>query len=151
MSNLENYEEIYKNLHNLKLQITQIQKNIKGVEKVFKRKINFMNKEIQKRKRSGKRKPSGFAVPTKISNKLCDFMDRPHGSEVARTEVTQYIINYIKSNKLQYHKNRKIIKPNKKLKSLLNVPPKEEITYFNLQKYMNQHFLKKKNVLTKNS
>ena len=149
MSTVKNYEEIYQNLHNLKLQITQIQKQIRVVERVFVKKINLMNKEIQKRKRSGKRKPSGFAVPTKISDKLCDFMDKPHGSEVARTEVTQYIINYIKSHKLQYHKNRKIIKPNMKLKSLLETSPKDEITYFNLQKYMNKHFLKKKAILKK--
>ena len=70
-------------------------------------------------------------------------MGRPHGSQVARTEVTQYIINYIKDKNLQYPKNRKIIKPNKALRSLLQAKAKDEVTYFNLQRYMNRHFVKK--------
>ena len=106
--------------------------------------MNHLSRELKKRRKSGKRKPSGFAVPTKISDKLCDFMEKPHGSEVARTEVTQYIIKYIKSHKLQYPKNRKIIKPNSKLETLLDTNKDEELTYFNLQKYMNKHFLKQK-------
>ena len=70
-------------------------------------------------------------------------MKRPHGSEVARTEVTQYIIKYIKEHDLQFPENRKVIKPDKSLKNLLAVPKKEEVTYFNLQRYMNRHFVKK--------
>ena len=70
-------------------------------------------------------------------------MDKPSGSEVARTEVTQFIISYIKTNDLQWKENRKIIKPDKALKSLLG-NGNDEVTYFNLQRYMNKHFLKKK-------
>ena len=75
-------------------------------------------------------------------------MDKPNGSEVARTEVTQFIISYIKTNDLQWQENRKIIKPDKALKSLLG-NGNDEVTYFNLQRYMNKHFLKKK--LNKNA
>jgi chromatin remodeling complex protein RSC6 len=69
-------------------------------------------------------------------------MKKPHGSQVARTEVTQYIIQYIKDNKLQWTENRKVIKPDGKLNSLLDVPVGEEVTYFNLQRFMNRHFVK---------
>ena len=86
---------------------------------------------------------TGFAVPTKISDQLCEFMKKPKGSTAARTEVTQYIIKYIKDNDLQWNENRKIIKPNKHLKSLLNLKKDEEVTYFNIQRYMNKHFIKK--------
>ena len=48
-------------------------------------------------------------------------MQKPKGSTAARTEVTQYIIKYIKDNDLQWNENRKIIKPNTPLKNLLNV------------------------------
>ena len=70
-------------------------------------------------------------------------MDKPNGSEVARTEVTQFIISYIKNNDLQWKENRKIIKPDEALKSLLG-NGNDEVTYFNLQRYMNKHFLKNK-------
>ena len=70
-------------------------------------------------------------------------MKKPHDSEVARTEVTQYIIAYIKQNNLQWTKNRKIIKPDAALLSLL-ASGSDEVTYFNLQRYMNKHFVKNK-------
>ena len=101
-----------------------------------------LEREAQKNKNKGNRKASGFAVPSKISNDLCNFMGKPEGSEMARTEVTKYIIQYIKNNNLPDKTNKKVIKPDKALKSLLNVKANEEVTYFNLQKYMNQHFVK---------
>ena len=101
-----------------------------------------LEREAQKNKNKGNRKASGFAVPSKISNDLCEFMGKPEGTEMARTEVTKYIIQYIKNNNLPDKDNKKIIKPNNALKSLLNVKPTDEVTYFNLQKYMNRHFIK---------
>ena len=80
---------------------------------------------------------------TQISKDLCKFMGKEEGAEVARTEVTQYIIKYIKDGDLQWKENRKIIKPDQKLKKLLGVNKNEEVNYFNLQKYMNKHFIKK--------
>ena len=96
-----------------------------------------------KNKVHGNRKPSGFAVPMKISDELCTFMKRPKGSEVARTEVTQYIIKYIKDKGLQWEVNKKVIKPDNSLEQLLALNPDDEVTYFNLQRYMNKHFIKK--------
>jgi chromatin remodeling complex protein RSC6 len=69
-------------------------------------------------------------------------MGQPEGTELARTEVTKYIIQYIKDNKLPDKHNKKIINPDKQLKNLLQTNDKEEVTYFNIQKYMNKHFVK---------
>ena len=60
----------------------------------------------------------------------------------ARTEVTRYIIEYIKKEELQNKEDRRKIMPDMKLMKLLEIPEKEELTYFNLQKYMNKHFVK---------
>lgn len=65
--------------------------------------------------------------------------------EVARTNVTQYLINYIKKNNLQSEENKKYIKPDEKLNKLLNIREEDEVTYFNIQSYMNKHFIKNKN------
>ena len=59
---------------------------------------------------------------------------------MARTEVTQQLIQYIKDNNLQNNENRKIIKPDEKLTALLNIDNELELTYFNLQSFMNKHF-----------
>ena len=59
------------------------------------------------------------------------------GTQLARTEVTKYIIQYIKDNNLPDKSNKKIIKPNSKLKrEILKIDKGDEVTYFNLQKYM---------------
>ena len=68
-------------------------------------------------------------------------MNKEAGTLVARTEVTQYLIKYIKENSLQNKENKRIIKPDDKLMDLLE-SGENEITYFNLQKYMNKHFIK---------
>ena len=122
-----------------KSQITMISSQVKSLEKKVKKKMKILEKQANKNKKKGNRKASGFAIPTKISKDLCNFMDKPEGTKMARTEVTKYIIQYIKDNKLP---NGKIIKPDKKLKGLLNVEGAEEVTYFNIQKYMNKHFIK---------
>ena len=71
-------------------------------------------------------------------------MNQPDGTEMARTEVTKYIIQYIKDHNLPDKQNKKVIKPDKRLKSLLKLQKNDEVTYFNLQKYMNKHFITNK-------
>ena len=91
-----------------------------------------------------KRSPSGFAKPAPISTELCDFLEKPYGTEMARTEVTREITKYIKERNLQDEKNRRIILPDEKLQVLMKFPKGDEpITYFNLQKYLAVHFIKK--------
>ena len=136
------FNNILGTLSAFRSQITMLQNQVRGLEKTVSKKVKAMEREAKKNKSKGNRKPSGFAVPTKITIELCDFMKIPHGSAVARTEVTQFIINYIKDNELQWAENRKIIKPDKALTSLLDVKDKDTVTYFNLQKYMNRHFKK---------
>ena len=140
----EGFTDVLSTLSTFRSQITVLQNQIRSLEKTVKKNMKTLQREAKKNRNKGNRKPSGFAVPTAISNELCDFMKRPRGSKVARTEVTQYIIRYIKENDLQYQQNRKIIKPNKELRSLLASKAKDEVTYFNIQRYMNRHFEKKK-------
>jgi len=124
-------------------QITALQQQLRGLEKTVKRDLKHAKKEALKNKHKGNRKPSGFAKPTKISAQLCQFMAKDEGSEVARTEVTQFVIKYISEHKLQNPDNRKIIQPDQELATLLGTSEEDEVTYFNLQKYMNRHFHKK--------
>jgi chromatin remodeling complex protein RSC6 len=64
-------------------------------------------------------------------------MGKETGSEVARTEVTQFVIQYIKENNLAQSRE---ITPDTKLAALLGVGDKDDVTYFNIQRYMNRHF-----------
>ena len=107
----------------------------------MKKQFNSLKKESNKNKNKGNRKPSGFAKPTKVTKELCNFLNKKEGTEIARTEVTRFLSTYIRLNNLQNKDNKKIILPDQKLKFLLGIIDNEELTYFNLQKYMNKHFL----------
>jgi len=131
------------NISSIKLQLTALTSQLKGVEKQVYKKMKQLDKEVNKNKNKGNRQPSGFAKPTKISPALCKFMALPEGSEMARTEVTKYIIQYVKDNHLQNPNDAKLIKPNTELKSLLNLKENDgDLTYFNIQRFMNKHFVK---------
>ena len=144
---LENYGAIEKqlsdvmdSLSSVKQFITRVQGKVRGLDKLIKKEQKNIAK-ITERKNRGNRKPSGFAKPGPVSDELCLFMNKEKGTHMARTEVTQYIITYIKDKQLVNNDNKKIIVPNPELRSLLAVTEKDEITYFSLQRLMNRHFV----------
>ena len=121
---------------------------VQDVRKLQKNAMKYL-KEVSKKSRrrrappaegDKKRAPSGFAKPALISNDLCSFLGKPQGTEMARTEVTKFLTSYIKEHDLQDPENRRRIRPDKALQKLLNTSTKDEVTYFNLQKYMKVHF-----------
>lgn len=138
----EEFKNISDMIYQMKNSITILQNQVKLMEKEKNKKIKKLEKELQKRKERRAREPSGFAKPTKISNKLCEFLNKPAGSEVARTEVTQHLISYIKKNNLQNESNKSFINPDEKLSDLLSIDGNDNVTYFNIQGFMNQHFIK---------
>ena len=132
-----------------KMQFNTLQQQVKTLEKIVKKELRPTKKESKLAETpKAKKAPSGFAKPTKVTKELCDFMNKPEGTEIARTEVTKVLVNYIKTNNLQEQtsdsKNK--IVPDDKLKSLLglNIDETNELTFFNIQKYMNKHFISKK-------
>ena len=134
------FEQLVAQLNQMKTQITGIQQNIKQLEKSVKKKMKGIKKQVTKKK--GNRQPSGFAKPSKVTKELCEFMNKVEGSEIARTEVTRTLVAYIKENKLENTTNSKFISPDNKLKALLELDDNQELTYFNIQKFMNKHFVK---------
>jgi hypothetical protein len=145
---MEKFNTINDSLTLFKMEISTLQKLVKNVEKDVTKELNNIKKSKKKEKSKTKRAPSGFAKPTKVTKELCEFMNKPEGSEIARTEVTKALVSYIKSNNLielgETTKNK--IVPDEKLKNLLGIQCEEvnELTYFNIQKYMNKHFYSKK-------
>ena len=107
------------------------------------RELKLAQKTGAKRKRkTGNRAPSGFVKPTLISDELATFLEKPSGTEMARTDVTREINKYIRAHDLQDKSNGRKINPDTKLSSLLKLNDTDELTYFNLQKYMSIHFQK---------
>jgi chromatin remodeling complex protein RSC6 len=144
----EQFNSIMSNLVVFKTQITNIQQQLKLFEKNVKKQLKGLKKEVKKNKNKGNRQPSGFAKPSKVTKELCEFMKKEEGTEIARTEVTRALVAYIKEHKLENTENSKIISPDDKLKELLDLTDAEELTYFNIQKYMNKHFIKNEKNIT---
>ena len=123
--------------------LTSLKSEFKQLERSVTREYKAVVKASGKRKRkTGNRAPSGFVKPTRISDELAGFLGVAKGTELARTEVTREINSYIREHKLQDASNGRKINPDKKLQSLLKVQKGEELTYFNLQRYMSPHFPK---------
>jgi upstream activation factor subunit UAF30 len=123
--------------------ISSLKTEFRGLEKKWSRELKTAQKQSSKRKRkSGNRAPSGFVKPTRISDELSNFLAKPVGSEMARTEVTREINKYIRTHNLQDKANGRKINPDAKLATLLKLKKTDELTYFNLQKYMSPHFAK---------
>ena len=123
---------------------TTLKQDFKTLSKQIERDMKAAQKaSAKKRRSSGNRQPSGFIKPTLITDELASFLGKSSGTEMARTEVSKEINQYIRENKLQDSANGRIIRPDSKLKKLLRVGADEELTYFNLQRYMKHHFVKK--------
>ena len=135
--------EFLAKLQQLGTLINSIKSEYKALEKKWSREVKTAQKQSSKRKRkAGNRAPSGFVKPTKISDELASFLGKDKGAEMARTDVTREINTYIRAHKLQDSTNGRKINPDKKLAALLKLKTTDELTYFNLQKYMSPHFAK---------
>jgi chromatin remodeling complex protein RSC6 len=146
---VEKTKEHYDKLQQLASLISSMKTEFKTLEKQWSRELKAAQKQSSKRKRkSGNRAPSGFVKPTKISDELALFLEKPAGSEMARTEVTRDINKYIRTNLLQDKENGRKIIPDAKLSALLKIKKDEELTYFNLQRYMSPHFSKADKTVT---
>jgi len=120
-----------------------IKGDFKNLEKAVSRELKNAQKSSSKRsKSSGNRQPSGFVKPTKISDELAKFLGKASGVEMARTAVSKEINAYIREKGLQDATNGRKINPDANLTKLLNLKKEDELTYFNLQRYMKHHFIK---------
>ena len=137
------FTELLGQLTSLRSQLTTITGQVRSLQKRTDRELKLAQKAGRRRARkSGNRAPSGFVKPTLISLELANFLNKAQGTEMARTAVTREINSYIRAHSLQDPKNGRRILPDTKLRKLLKVGKAEELTYFNLQRYMSPHFAK---------
>ncbi len=139
----EDFSQLLAHLTALRSQLTAVTASVRTLQKRSERELKNALKAGKKRQRkAGNRAPSGFVKPTKISKELASFLGKPHGTEMARTQVTREINAYIRAHNLQDPKNGRVIRADTKLRKLLKLTKEDELTYFNLQRYMSPHFAK---------
>ncbi len=136
------FGEFSSKLQTLGSALSSIRSDFRALERHVAREMRAAQKASKRKRKSGNRAPSGFVKPTLISKELAEFLGKTVGSEWARTEVTREINAYIRLHSLQDKENGRKIIPDTKLRSLLQLKKGDELTYFNLQKYMSPHFAK---------
>jgi len=139
----DSFHEFIAKLQAVCSSMQSLKSEFKQLEKKFNRELKAAQKAASKKKRkTGNRQPSGFVKPTLISTELATFLGKPEGTEMARTEVTREINKYIREHNLQDKDNGRKINADKALAKLLKLGKEDQLTYFNLQKFMSPHFAK---------
>ena len=139
----EDFASFFAKLQNVTSLLSALKSDFRALEKKSARQLKVSQKVSAKRKNSAvNRAPSGFVQPTLISDELAGFLGKDKGSKMARTEVTREINAYIRTHNLQDKENGRRINADKNLSTLLKLKNGEELTYFNLQRYMSPHFAK---------
>ena len=122
--------------------LNELNKNFQWIDKTARKLIDKQKVQYQKSKTPRK---CGFAKEVRVSEDLCQFMGLEKGSLIPRTQVTKYLMNYIKTNQLVNPANKKQVVPDEALWRILGddarQSPAGTLTHFTLQKYMNKHFL----------
>lgn len=140
----EDIKAVTGNLNTLKETVAAMLAQVKKLEKRVHREI----KDARKRKRRAApaegaeakpRQPSIFERPVKVTEELCKFLGKPTGTLMSRSEVTKAVNTYVKEKGLKVKHD---IKPDAPLKKLLAIGDADPLTYFNLQRYLNRHYVK---------
>lgn len=140
----EDLKGVLSSLTGLRDSVSAMITEVKRLDKRVHREIKDARKRKRRVPKEGEegakpRGPSIFEIPTKVTDELCKFLGKPTGTLISRSNVTKEVNNYVKAHNL---KNKHDIKPDAPLRKLLQVPETEQLTYFNLQRYLNRHYIK---------
>jgi hypothetical protein len=137
------FADAFEKLQKVTAMLSALRSDFRQLERRTARELKVANKSSAKRRRKNtNRSPSGFVKPTLISDELASFLGKQPGTEMARTEVTREINTYIRNHNLQDKTNGRKINPDQNLSKLLKLSETDELTYFNLQRFMSPHFAK---------
>jgi chromatin remodeling complex protein RSC6 len=130
----------------IKTLINTVRSVIKDSEKTSKELEKLRNKKTRvKVERSADALPSGITKPVAITDDLAVFLGVAPGTLVPRNEVTKGVSAYVKKHDISdpTNKQRFVLDDRpaaKTLRTLLGNPT-EDVTYFNLQKYLKHHYI----------
>ena len=130
----------------LKTLMNTVRNVIKDNDKQTKELEKLRNKRIRvKTERSADALPSGITKPVAITDELAAFLEVASGTLVPRNEVTKGVSTYVKKHDISDPSNKQKFvlddRPAAKVLRALLGNPAEDVTYFNLQKYLKHHYV----------
>ena len=121
-------------LDSLAKQIRSIQKDI--------RRIRQHIEDPTGEKQAARTLNNGFNKPLVVSPALRQFLGLGADEKISRSQVTTRINAYVTEKGLKTGQN---IRMDDTLKTLLNPPDDVQVTFLNIQRYINPHYVKEKN------
>jgi upstream activation factor subunit UAF30 len=82
---------------------------------------------------------NGFNKPLDITPELRAFLALPEGEKISRSQVTRKVNEYVEQKGLKAGQN---ITLDATLQTLLHPPEGTQVTFLNIQKYINPHYIK---------
>jgi upstream activation factor subunit UAF30 len=115
-----------------------LDKELKTIRKEL-RKIKAFIEDPTGEKAAARSQNNGFKKPLQVSPELRAFLSLGPEDRISRADVTKKVNVYLEAHNL---KNGQNITMDETLKKLLNPPADTQITFLNIQKYINPHFVK---------
>jgi len=113
-------------------------KELKAVRKDLRR-IRQHFEDPTGEKQAARAQNNGFNKPLNVTDKLRAFLGLAADEKVSRSQVTSRINAYVTEKGLKSGQN---ISLDAALKDLLNPPEGVQVTFLNIQKYINPHYIK---------
>ena len=139
---LEEFSALVTELETTLNTVKTLKSRLQKLEKLVHRdhKANLKKIRGKKRRVADPNNPSGFNKPGPVSAELRKFLGLKKDELISRTDVTKSIHNYCKDHGLQDEADKRNLKPDAPLRKLLKMGKTDELTFFNLQKYMKVHY-----------
>jgi upstream activation factor subunit UAF30 len=125
-------------LEYLKSVIDEQSKELKALRKDI-RKIRQHIEDPLGEKAKARSQNNGFRKPQVVSDELRAFLNLGPEDRISRADVTRRINEYVTEKGL---KNGQNLTMDAALKSLLAPPDDVQVTFLNIQKYINRHYIK---------
>lgn len=113
-------------------------KDLKAIRKDL-RKIKAFIEDPTGEKTKSRSQNNGFNKPLNVTPKLRAFLNLPEGEMISRSQVTKAVNAYVTEKGLKAGQN---ISLDATLKDLLNPPEGTQVTFLNIQKFINPHYIK---------
>lgn len=119
--------------------LQDLQAEIKALRKDLRR-VKALLEDPTGEKSKARATNNGFNKPLDISEPMRAFLKLPAGEQISRSQVTKKVNEYVTEKGL---KSGQSITMDATLKQLLNPPEGTNVTFLNIQKFINPHYIKK--------
>lgn len=118
--------------------LDDIAKELKALRKDV-RKIRQHIEDPTGEKQAARTQNNGFNKPLDVSDKLRAFLTLGADEKISRSQVTRKVNEYVEAKGLKAGQN---ISLDAALQDILQVPEGVQVTFLNIQKYINPHYVK---------